>query len=173
MRPEKQAIINEIRARLEGRSYVILADCRGLTAEQMKELRGRLKEAQAGLMVVKNSLFGLAVRELGWDGIERFLQGPTAMIAGSGDITSLCKILKEYTKANNLPVVKGGRLGGLVLSPNDVEALASVPSREVLLGQLVGTLAAPLQQLVGVMSRKISSLAVVLNAIAEKKTGVK
>jgi len=76
-------------------------------------------------------------------------------------------------KANSLPVVKGGRLGARLLTAEDVEAIASLPPREAMLGRVVGTIAAPLSRLAGVMSRKVASLMVVLNAVAEKKAGGK
>lgn len=173
MRPEKKAIVEEIRGKLADAGYVILADCRGMTVEQMKDLRGQLKGADAALKVVPNALFGIAAKELGWTGLDPFLQGPTAMLVGAGDVTKVAKLLRTYVKTANLPVVKGGRLGAQILYPRDVEAMAVLPSREVLLSQVVGTIAAPMTGLVGVMNQKISSLLYALNAVADKKASEK
>ena len=174
MRPEKKAIISEIRGKLDGCGYVLLADCRGLTVEQMKALRGQLREAQGFLMVVPNSMFAQATRELGWAGMDAFLLGPTAMVWGRGDISGVAKVVRTFAKkTSDLPAFKGGRLGTRVLSSGDVEAIAGLPPRIVMLGMLAGTLAAPISRLVGVMNRKVATLVYVLNAIAEKKSGGK
>ena len=171
MRPEKIAIIKEIRESIAGSEYVILADCRGLKSEQLKDLRGQLRGAKSGLKVVPNALFGVAAKDVGWDGLAKYLTGPTAMVYGSGDVTQVAKVLKAYAKAMGakLPVIKGGYLTGQVLESGQVEMLAEVPPRAVLLGRVVGTIAAPMTRLVGVMSQKVASLLYVLKAVADKK----
>jgi large subunit ribosomal protein L10 len=171
MRPEKKAIVKEIRGTLEKSEFAILADCRGLNSERLKDLRVQLHGAKAGLTVVPNALFGVAAKEVGWEGLAGYLSGPTAIIHGAGDITQVAKVLKVYTKATNvkLPVIKGGYLTGQVLLPSQVATLADIPSREILLGQVVGTIAAPLSRLVGVMQQKVASLLYVLKAVADKK----
>lgn len=171
MRPEKIAIIKEIRGCLEGSQFVILADCRGLKSEQLNDLRGQLRGTQSGFKVVPNALFGVASKEVGWDGLAGYLTGPTAMIFGAGDVTQVAKVLKAYAKGigAKLPAVKGGYLTGQVLLPAQVEMLAEVPPRAVLLGRMVGTIAAPMTRLVGVMNQKVASLLYVLKAVADKK----
>jgi large subunit ribosomal protein L10 len=171
MRLEKKAIVDEIRGQLSGVGYVILADCRGMTVEQMKDLRFQLKGVDAVLKVVPNALFGIAAKESGWDGMDAFLQGPTAMVVGSGEVTKTAKLLRTYVRAVNLPVLKGGRLGARILQAGDVDAMALLPPREVLLGQVVGTIAAPMTRLVGTMSQKLATLVYALKAVADKKTG--
>lgn len=170
MRPEKKAIVSEIRGRLDGSAFVILADCRGLTSEQMKDLRAHLRGAKAGMKVVPNALFGVAAKETGLQGMEQFLTGPTALVSGPGDVTQVAKILRTYIKdTNNKPVLKGGYLSGQVLVPAQIGSLADIPPREVLLGRVVGTIAAPMTRLVGVMNQKVASLLYVLKAVADKK----
>lgn len=171
MRPEKLAIIKEICGNLNNAEFAILTDCCGLKSEQIKDLRAKLRGASAGLTVVPNALFGVAAKEAGWDGLSEYLMGPTAIICGSGDITQVAKVLKAYTKASvvKLPVIKGGYLSGQVLMPSQVEMLADIPSRDILLGRMVGTVAAPLSRLVGVMHQKVASLLYVLKAVADKK----
>jgi large subunit ribosomal protein L10 len=171
MRLEKKAIVDEIKGQLSGAGYVILADCRGMTVEQMKDLRAQLKGASAVLKVVPNALFGIAAKSAGWDGMEAFLQGPTAMVAGAGDVTKTAKLLRTYIKVANLPVLKGGRMGTRILQPGDVDAMALLPPREILLGQAVGTIAAPMTRFVGAMNQKLASLIYALKAVADKKTG--
>jgi large subunit ribosomal protein L10 len=169
MRLEKKAIVDEIRGQLESSGYVILTDCRGMTVEQMKDLRGQLKGLDAVLKVVPNALFGIAAKELGWEGLEPFLQGPTAVLSGVGDVSKAAKLVRSFAKTSGLPAIKGGRLGGRILMPPDVDAIAILPPREVLLAQAVGTIAAPMTRLAGVMSQKISTLLYALKAVADKK----
>ena len=169
MRLEKKAIVDEIRGQLAGAGYVILADCRGMTVEQMKDLRSQLRGADAVLKVVPNALFGIAAKELGWEGMERFLEGPTAMLVGAGELPKVAKLMRAYVKNANMPVIKGGRLGVQILTPGDVEMMAALPPRDVLLAMAVGTIAAPMTRLAGVMNQKISTLLYALQAVADKR----
>ncbi len=171
MRSEKTAIVRELHDRLEGADFVLLADYHGLNVTQIAELRGRLREHSSEFHVVKNSFFGLAAKELGWEGLDSILSGPIGAVTGVGDVTEAAKALKDFVKANEKPVVKGGVLDSKVLTSAEVDALASMPPRPVMLGQLVGTIAAPMTQLVGVMNQKVLTLLYVLKAVEEKKQG--
>ena len=171
MRPEKQAIVGEIRDNLSSADYALLVDYAGMTVEQGADLRGRLAQHETRLQVVKNSLLGFVAKELGHSFDKDMLQGPTAMVFGSGDIAAVAKTLTKFIKENERVTVKGGSLGYSLLSAQDVEALAKMPSREVLLGMLVGTVAAPMSGMVGVLSSKLRSLLYVLRAVEEKKAG--
>jgi large subunit ribosomal protein L10 len=170
MRPEKKAIIEEVQGEVDASSYVVLVDCLGLNVEKTADLRGRLRETDSRLTTVKNSFLKVAVQNLGLGaGLE--LEGPTSMVTGAGDVTQVAKVLRTFRKENERPAVKGGLLGGKVLSADDVVAMADIPSREIMLGILVGTIAAPMTQLVGVMQQKVLSLLYVLKAVEEKKKG--
>jgi len=171
MRPEKTAIVRELHDQLEKATYVLLADYHGLNVSQIAELRGKLRPLDSEFHVVKNTFFGLAAKELGWEGLDSLLSGPIAAVTGAGDVTEAAKALKDFVKANGKPVARGGVLDSKVLTAAEVEALASLPARPVMLGQLVGTVAAPLSQLVGVMNQKVLSLLYVLKAVEEKKQG--
>jgi len=169
MRAEKESIIQEIRESVTGAEFVFLADYRGLTVEQMADLRALLRPLQTSVHVVKNSFLNCAVKDLGWDGAAADLDGPTVMIRGSGDATVAAKVLSKFIASNSLPVVKGGMFGTERLMAADVESMARIPSRGVMLGIFVGTVAAPMTRLVGVMNQKISSLLYVLKAVEDKK----
>ncbi len=171
MRPEKQAIVGEIRDNLSSAEYALLVDFAGMTVEQGADLRGRLAQHETRLQVVKNSLLGFVAGELGRPLDEDMLQGPTAMVYGSGDVAAVAKTLTGFYKEKERVAVKGGCLGQRRLSLQDVEALAKMPSREVLLGMVVGTIAAPMSGMVGVLSSKLRSLLYVLRAVEEKKAG--
>lgn len=169
MRPEKEAIVREITEAVSGSEYLLLADFSGMKVSNMTGLRTKLAEAGSRLQVVKNTYLGVALGDARRQQLEPVLTGKTAMVTGTGDVTAVAKVLAAYIKENKMPVLKGGSLNTQLLTAADIEAMATVPPREVLLGQLVGTVQAPMTQLVGVMNAKVSSLVYVLAAIEEKK----
>ncbi|MBN1557652.1 MAG: 50S ribosomal protein L10 [Lentisphaerae bacterium] len=169
VRPEKRALQREIRERLEGAAYVVLTDYTGLNMEDMTALRGALRERGSRLNVVRNTFFVQVAGELGWGDPTPLLDGPTAMVWGAGDVTATARALKDFGKRTGRAVMRGGFFGDRLLTAEDMDALASIPSREVLLGQVVGTLAAPLYRLAGVMQQKVLSLLYVLKAVEDKK----
>jgi large subunit ribosomal protein L10 len=169
MRPEKESIIAEVRSKLSDSVFVIIADYQGLSVSKTDQLRQKLLKADARIQVVKNRILGHIANEAGLGAIRDHLAGPSAMVYGKGDVSQTAKILKEFIKEHEKPVIKAGALEGVVLSAADVEQLASLPSRETLLSMVVGTIAAPMSQLVGVFQQKASSLLYVLQAAADKK----
>ena len=169
-RPEKIAIRKEVRSRLEGSSYVILTDCRGMTVQGLTDLRQKLRGASSRLSVVSNAFLNLASKDVGWTDVEQFLDGPTAMITGTGDVSQVAKVLRDYVKAAAVkPRVKGGRYERQTLSAGDVDQIASIPSREVMLTRVVCTVAAPLTRLVGVLQQKTASVVQALKAYEDKR----
>jgi len=169
MRPEKESIIAEVRGKLSDSVFVIIADYQGLSVSKTDQLRQKLLKADARIQVVKNRILGHIANEAGLGAIRDHLAGPSAMVYGKGDVSQTAKILKEFIKEHEKPVIKAGTLEGVVLTAADVEQLASLPSRETLLSMVVGTIAAPMSQLVGVFQQKASSLLYVLQAAADKK----
>lgn len=169
MRPEKQSIAEEIKGKVAASKYFIVADYQGLTVAKTDLLRQRLGKVDARIQVVKNRMLGHIANDAGLGAIRDHLRGPSAMVYGSGDVSQTAKILKEFVKEHEKPVIKAGALEGVVLTAADVDALASLPSRETLLSMVVGTIAAPMSQLVGVFQQKVSSLLYVLQAAADKK----
>jgi len=169
MRPEKESIISELRQKVSDSVFVIVADHTGLTVDKTDQLRQRLLKADARVQVVKNRVLGHIVNDAGLGAMRDHLRGPSAMVYGKGDVSQAAKILKEFIKENQKPVIKAGAMEGALLTAADVEQLASLPSRETLYGMVVGTIAAPMSQLVGVFQQKVSSLLYVLQAAADKK----
>jgi len=169
VRSEKESLVREIREDLEGAKFLILINGLGLNVEQTGELRNELAAAEAGMKVVKNTFLGIAAGERGWGAIASLLNGPTAIVFGSGDPTEAAKRLKTFRSKADMPSIWGGLVEGSLLTASDVDALASIPSREVLLGRAVGTIAAPMTFLVGAMSQKLASLLYALRAVADKK----
>ena len=168
-RSEKTSVTGELKGYLEDCVFVILTDFKGMKVEQSAKLRDELHPHQTEFHVVKNRLLGKAVESTELAGLSDGLSGPTAMISGSGDVVTVAKILKKFSKENDLPAIKIGSLRGVILSAADVDTLASLPSRDQLLGMFVGTLAAPMTQTVGVLNQKLSSLLYVLQAVRDKK----
>jgi large subunit ribosomal protein L10 len=159
MRPEKESIVKEIKASLDASEFLFLADYRGMGVQKLAELRKVLAEADAEMHVYKNRYLGVALGEERRNELAGSLTGPTGVFTGSGDPTAIAKILVTFKKENELPVLKGGTLNDKVLTDSDIEAMAKIPPREILLSQLVGTVQAPMTSLVGVMNAKYIYLA--------------
>jgi len=163
LRLEKQAMFNEVQESISGASYILLADYRDMSMPETLELKKQLRNSGASMRVVKNRMVGRTCK--GFD----ILSGPTAMIYGSDDVVEVAKIIKNFSAETERPVMKGGMLDGAVLSAEDVLVLSKLPGKKELQAKLVGTLAAPMTQVVGVMNQKVCSLLYVLNAVGEKK----
>ena len=169
IRPEKQSAIDELKNKISESVFVILADYRGLNVAKTTELRRRLRGVRAQFQVVQNRMFRNVAKDLNRTGMDEGLKGPSAMVYGKGDVVQAAKVLKDFVRENELPVIKIGAMQGVILSKADIEKLATLPPRDVLLAQLVGTVAAPLSQLVGVLQQKVASVLYVLKAVQEKK----
>ena len=171
MRPEKEAIVQEIKEQLEGISYMILTDFARMNTVRTANLRAALRETEAEFHVVPNRLFRVVAQSLSIEGLEDALKGPTALVTGAGDVAATAKALNEFIKKNEkIPVVKMGYMDGTVLSADEVQVLATLPPKPVMQAMLLGTMAAPMSNLVGVMSQKLASLVYVLKAAADKKS---
>jgi large subunit ribosomal protein L10 len=168
-RPEKVAVVDEVRERLSSSSAVLLTEYRGLKVSEIAELRRNLRTAGGDYKVYKNTLVRFAVRELGIEGVEELLVGPTALAFVEGDAAAVAKALRDYGRTNPALVLKGGVLGSKTLSAEEAKALADLPSREVLLARLAGGLAAPLQQLAGLLQALPRNMAYGLQALVDQK----
>src|SRR5436305_11320143 len=170
-RPDKVAVVEEVRERLASSSGAILTEYRGLNVAEMARLRRSLREAGGQYKIYKNSLVRFAVSDLGLD-LEEMLLGPTAIAFVEGDAASVAKSLRDFSRTNPSLVIKGGVLGTTVLSASDAGALADLPSRDQLLAQLAGAMAAPLQQLAGLLAALPRNFAYGLRALADQQGGL-
>jgi large subunit ribosomal protein L10 len=170
MRPEKESIARELKEKVEAASFFILADYQGLNVTETETLRGKLVEADARMMVIRNRQFKHVLKEMKVEGVDGGLNGPTALFYGDGDVVEVSKVLKSFARTTQKPVVKLGLLEGRIISADDVNELATLPSLDQLRSSLVGTLAAPMTQLAGVFNQKLASLVYVLKAAEEKKS---
>jgi large subunit ribosomal protein L10 len=171
-RPEKEAIVSEVYEKLAKSQSVVLVDFRGLTVQEATALRKKLREAGVELRVLKNTLVRLAAAKANLGDLNVYLQGPTAIAFGYDDPVSPAKILAEFAKDHKKLELKGGVLEGNVIDQAMITALADLPSREVLLGQLAGLIQAPLRNLANVLSAPIRNTVYVLEAVRQKKAEV-
>jgi large subunit ribosomal protein L10 len=171
-RAEKVALVDEVRTRLSTASAAILTEYRGLTVSELAVLRRALRQAGGEYKIYKNVLVRFAVRDLGLDLLEPLVSGPTAIAFVEGDAASVAKALRDFGRTNPHLVVKGGLLGQNVLSAADAGALAELPSRDQLLAQLAGAMAAPLQQFAGLLQALPQNMAHGLRALIDSKGGV-
>jgi large subunit ribosomal protein L10 len=169
-REQKAQVIEEVARAIEESSAVFAVDYRGISVPQAAELRTTLRNADTTFRVVKNTLSERAADQVGADGLKELLQGPTAMTFVRGDAAAAAKALRDFRRGtgNTLLEFKGGWMNGQSLTPDDVDAIAQLPSREVLIGRLVGTVAAPLSGLVTALNNLPAGLARQLQAIADQ-----
>jgi large subunit ribosomal protein L10 len=167
-RDEKAAVIDRIADEIKESDAVYAVDYRGLSVPQAAALRARLREADAVFRVVKNSLTERAADQAGAEALKAVLEGPTALTFVRGDAAVAAKALNDAARATQLLEFKGGLLNGDPLTADQVRSIARLPAREVLYGQLVGTIAAPVSGLVRTLNALIQGLAVQLGQIAEQ-----
>jgi large subunit ribosomal protein L10 len=167
-RESKVAVVTEVRDRLGSAGAAILTEYRGLAVKDLADLRRSLREAGGEYKVYKNTLVRFAVRDLGLTDVEPMLEGPTAIAFVDADAVTVARALRDFARAHPALVVKGGLLGGSILSAGDAVALADVPPRPVLLSQLAGGLAAPLSRFAGLLQALPGGFAYGLKALIDR-----
>ena len=168
-RAEKVAVVEEITAKLKSSDAVFITEYRGMSVGQLAALRRALKPAGGEYKVYKNTLARFAAENAGLDGLADHLIGPSGIVFAGGDIAATAKALRDAAKANPLLIIKGGSMGSTVLSAKDVEALAELPSREVLLSMFAGALQAPLVKTAGLLQALPRNFAYGLRALIDQK----
>ncbi len=169
--PKKVEQVEQITALLRESQLSILTDYRGLTVADLQGLRSQLRPHDAGIRVIKNSLAAIAADNVGLAEIRSFLTGPTAIVTSSADPVAPSKVVSDFARATHVLQIKMGVLEGQIISAEEIENLASLPSREVLLARVVGGVQSPLAGLVGVLSGTIRALAYVLQGRADQLQG--
>lgn len=153
----KQPIVEEISASIKDAQSVVLVDYRGLTVEQDTELRKTLREAGVTYKVYKNTMMNFAFKGTDFEGLAPYLEGPSAMALSTEDATAPARVLAEFAKKANKLEIKAGVVEGTVYDAQGMAAIASIPSRDVLVSRLLGSLQSP-----------ITNFARVMNQLAEK-----
>jgi large subunit ribosomal protein L10 len=168
MHPDKETIVSNLNQKLNTSPFLFVTDYTGLKVDQFAELRTRLYNVGAKCQVVKNSFLRLAIKEAGLPELGE-LAGQTAIVTGDKDVAAAAKVLKTFASEFQKPSVKVGVVDRLVVSKEQIQTIADLPSREVLLATLLGVLQAPASKLVRLLNEPASQLARVLKAKAEKE----
>lgn len=168
---KKAQEISELTDAFSTSQLTVFCDYRGLSVAELQTLRKNLRPHGGSFRVAKNTLTNIAAKANGVDGLDDVLQGPTGVVFVTGDIVASAKALSDFVRTSKVLQVKGGVLAGALLSPADVDAVATLPSKNELRSTLLGLFNAPMQQTVGVLSGPARSMAYLLNARAEQLGG--
>jgi large subunit ribosomal protein L10 len=168
-RPEKVAVVEEIRGKLADADAAVLTEYRGLKVAELAELRSALRPAGTEFKIFKNTLARRAAEEAGLNDLVPMLEGPTAIAFVTGDAVLAAKALRDFGKTNQALVVKGGLLGTKVLTPADMTALAEVAPREVLLARLAGGFQAPMVKAAGLFQAFTRNMAYGIKALIDQR----
>lgn len=167
-RAEKEAAVELLATEISEAEAIFAIDYRGISVPQAAELRAKLREAETTFRVSKNRLAKLAAEKVGQEGLDEVLSGPTALAFVRGDVAQAAKTITTFARENEILTYKGGLLGDLMVDEARFKSIASLPSRDVLNGQLAGVVASPLTGLARGLGGMLSGLAIALGQIAEK-----
>ncbi len=169
---EKSKKIEEVKSlaeRIDNAKAMIFTGYRGLEVSHMNDLRSKLREEDSEIKVVKNRLMKRVLKEKDLETLSEFFTGPTAIASSDVDPVNVAKVLVEFAKANGKLEIKGGFLDGVSMTTAEIDTLAKLPSRDVLLGCALASMSAPATNFVGVLAAVPRSLACVINAIKDTK----
>jgi large subunit ribosomal protein L10 len=169
--PKKVETVAELTETLSRSTLTIIADYRGLTVADLQNLRTQLRLHNAEMRVAKNTLTLLAARANNLEGLDDALKGPTALVTAFEDPVQPAKVVSDFARTSRILAIRAAMLEGALIGAADVEALASLPSKDVLIGKVVGGLSSPLYGIVGVLAGPIRSLQYVLQARASQLGG--
>jgi large subunit ribosomal protein L10 len=172
-RDQKEQVVEELTARLKAAETLLVADYRGLTMPQIDALRTRLLESGARFTVVKNTLTRRAAEAAGTEGLLALLDGPSAIafLEADGDMVATAKALADAARETNVLEIRGGIMQGRAVSAAEVEILAKLPPAEVLRGQVLGAIVAPLTALAGLLNAPLQNLRGLIDARIEQLGG--
>lgn len=169
--PQKAKSIDELTDQLTRAKLVIITDYRGLKVSDLQTLRGNLRASGGEFQIAKNTLTRIAAGNAGVEGLDPHLEGPSAIAFGFEDAVQTAKTVSDFVRSSRVLVIKGGVMDNRPISAADVEAIATLPSREELQAKLLGMLISPLSRTLGVLTGPSRSMAYLLNARAEQLGG--
>src|SRR5512140_1770402 len=169
-REEKSQVVDDLTASIGQATNAFLIDFKGITVPQVTELRRQVREAHSSYVVVKNTLALIALKDSPMIELREHFTGPTAVAFNNTDAVALAKTLSKFAKDVPTVTFKGALLDGKVIPATQIEAIASLPSREELIAKLLYLMQSPIRGLVTVLSANIRNLAVVLDQIAKSKS---
>lgn len=172
-RDQKEQVVEELTARLKAAETLLVADYRGLTMPQIDELRTRLLSSGARFTVVKNTLTRRAAEAAGTEGLLALLDGPSAIafLEADGDMVATAKALADAARETNVLEIRGGIMQGRAVTAAEVETLAKLPPAEVLRGQVLGAIVAPVTALAGLLNAPLQNLRGLIDARIEQLGG--
>ena len=170
VQPAKEEAVADIKSKFETASDFIVTDYRGLTVEQITILRRKLREFGSEYKVVKNRYAKIAFKDMGVKGLETLLVGPSAVAMVKGEAGPAAKALFEYAKESPVQI-KGGYIDGNVFNMAQLEAFSKLPTRIELISMLMGTMKAPVQNLVYMLNAPVQQLTRTIQAVADQKAG--
>ena len=165
----KQQVVSEIKDAIQNSKSVSIVEYRGLNVEEVSDLRNKYRAEGVSYKVYKNTMVTLALQELGYEGYEEYLSGPNGFVFSNDDMVAGPRVTADFAKTNDKLVIKAGILDGKVINADEVKALAKLPTRDVLVAQVLGTLNAPIAGLANVLQGSIRKAVYALNAVKEKK----
>lgn len=168
---QKKAIVAQIKEKFESAHSAVFVDYRGLTVAEVTELRNECRKAGVEYVVLKNTMIELAAKELGIEGLDSYLKGPTAVAFGHKDPASPAKILSDFIKKTKKMELKCAVIDKQTLDAAGAQALADLPPKEVLIAKMMGSLNAPITNFVGVLSATLRSLVYAIEAVRKQKGG--
>ena len=168
-RAEKVAVVDEVSAKLTAAEAAIITEYRGMSVGQLATLRRQLRKSGGEYKVYKNTLARFGAEKAGMEGLAQLLIGPSAITFVSGDAAGVAKALKDAARTNPFLIIKGGSMGGKSMSAKDIDGLADLPSRDVLLAMLAGAFQAPLVKTAGLLQALPRNFAYGLKALIDQK----
>jgi large subunit ribosomal protein L10 len=169
----KEMMMDQLRADLGDDRSLLILDLKNLDAQAEYQLRKDLRKKSIRLRVLKNSLAKRVFADLGMEGLSQYLTGASAAAWGGGGVAELAKEISQQVKTLKKPVIKGGAVDGVVVGPEQVEDITKLPSREVLIGQVLGLLLSPAREALALIGSPASTLIGQLEAFVEKQQGPK
>jgi large subunit ribosomal protein L10 len=169
--PQKAATIKTLAGELARAQLTIVTDYRGLKVSDLEGLRTNLRATGSNFRIAKNTLTTIAAGEAGLDGLDGLLAGPTGLVFAFDDPVQASKVVTDFVRTSRILTVRGGILDNQMVSAADIDALATLPSREELQARVLGMLISPLSRTLGVLTGPSRSLAYVMNARAEQLGG--
>lgn len=167
--PSKYAAVEDAKTRIQASKSIVVTDYRGLTVAEMTDLRRRLRAEGVQYKIIKNRLAKIALRDSGMDPLDDLLKGTTAIAFGMQDPIGPAKVLTAYAKDNDKLKVLGGLMDNKVLTLAEIGELAKMPSREVLLSRLLGSITSPVQKLAYGLNQTVAKVVYAFDAVARKR----
>ena len=167
----KKAAVANLVEELKGAAAGVIVDYRGLTVEEDTELRTKFRAAGVKYAVVKNSILGFAAKEVGLEGLDEVLHGPTALAYHTEDMVAPAKVFSDFVKTHDIVSFKSGFMEGKVISLDEVKTLASTPSKEVLIAKIMGSLQSPVSGLVRLLNTIVEGGVEIADLVAKKNGG--